>query len=280
MSMKPIVTPSPADGLHTGDRALLWGPHPGAPLVGVTPMNTRIGALAAAAILGSFASPSARAAESYDNCAGTVLSLPAIINTQGVYCLRKDHATLSTSGNAITVAAHNVTLDCNGFKLGGLGAGVGTATVGVNGSGYSNLTVRNCNIRGFETGVLLDDTSGGGHLVEDNRFDGNTRFGMRVYGDGSIVRRNQVNDTGGSTLTVGVRIAGIHAEGTVDVIDNAVRFVDGTSQAGSIVYGIFSLNGDTGTIRANRVSNLTHSGTFTAGIRSFGSVALSIRDND
>src|SRR6185369_12584927 len=94
-----------------------------------------------------------RAAESYDNCSGTVASLPAVISTQGTWCFKQDLATSITFGNAITVTTNNVTLDCNNFKLGGLAAGVGTHAYGVYAGGYgagrSNITVRNCNVRGF-----------------------------------------------------------------------------------------------------------------------------------
>ena len=72
-----------------------------------------------------------RAAESYDNCSGFVTSLPAVITTQGTWCLTADLATAMTSGVAITIATNNVTIDCNNFKLGGLSAGVDTTTIGI-----------------------------------------------------------------------------------------------------------------------------------------------------
>jgi hypothetical protein len=67
--------------------------------------------------------PPAQAAESYDNCSGYIDSVPAVIATQGTWCLRKDLSTAQTSGNAIEIAANNVVIDCNDFKLGGLAAG-------------------------------------------------------------------------------------------------------------------------------------------------------------
>ena len=68
----------------------------------------------------------AHAAQSYDNCTGFITSVPAVISTQGTWCLKQDLATAIASGNAISVNANNVTLDCNDFKLGGLAAGAGT----------------------------------------------------------------------------------------------------------------------------------------------------------
>jgi hypothetical protein len=161
----------------------------------------------------------ARAAQSYDNCNNFIDSLPATISTQGVWCLRHDLATNITSGNAIIIAANNVTIDCNDFKLGGLAAGVGTGAVGIYASGRQNLTVRHCNVRGFLMGA--DINSGAGHLVEDNAFDNNTQVGLRVNADDSIVRNNRVRDTGGSPL--GGDVIGIEASGKpIFVNDNSV----------------------------------------------------------
>ena len=112
-----------------------------------------------AALLASvclWASP-AKAGMSYDNCTNFVASLPATISTQGTWCFNKDLATAITSGAAITIATNNVTLDCNDFKLGGLAAGMATRTVGVMSSSRTNITVRNCAIRGFYKGIQLND---------------------------------------------------------------------------------------------------------------------------
>src|SRR5688572_11288780 len=73
----------------------------------------------------------ALAARSYDTCTGYVESLPATIGSPGQWCLRRDLSTAQTSGAAITVAANNVTLDCNDFKLGGLSAGLDTLAHGM-----------------------------------------------------------------------------------------------------------------------------------------------------
>ena len=108
------------------------------------------------------------AAESYDNCTGFIDTLPATISTQGTWCLRKDLGTAVTSGAAIAIATNNVTIDCNDFKLGGLAAGAGTLAYGIRAANRYNTTVRNCNIRGFFFGLQF---WGGGHTVEDNRFD-------------------------------------------------------------------------------------------------------------
>lgn len=235
-------------------------------------------ALAALAGLMSVPIP-ARAAESYDNCTGFIDSLPATISTQGTWCLRKDLATSMSYGNAIDVAANNVTIDCNDFKVGGLAAGAGTTTYGIF-SIKLNLTVRNCNIRGFGIGVALMGDAGG-HVVEDNRFDGNTSIALYVEGDGSVVQRNLVHDTGGSTAWPGWSV-GIRAHGNADVIDNTVSGVwPGPHASGNgASVGVLTAFNFGGSVRNNRIRGLVSVGTGdTGGIDNDASGAMSIRGN-
>src|SRR6478735_8356973 len=120
----------------------------------------------------------ALAAPSYDACTGFIPSLPTTITQQGVWCLNKDLATAITTGDAIAINTNNVTIDCNGFKLGGLLAGLGTQTTGIHANGRSNITLRDCNIRGFAVGVSLEGSSGSGHRIERNRVEGSTFAGI------------------------------------------------------------------------------------------------------
>ena len=178
-------------------------------------------ALPAGLALSAFLLPAPRpaaAAESFDNCSGFIDSVPAVIATQGVWCLRGNLATNIGSGgsSAITIAANNVTIDCNHFKLGGLAAGNGSQADGIHASDRQNATIRHCNIRGFLHGIRLE--GGAGHLVEDNRLDNNLHTGIRVTGENNLVRRNRIYDTGGATgatSAVGIRAF-------ADVIDNTV----------------------------------------------------------
>ncbi|QSX79070.1 right-handed parallel beta-helix repeat-containing protein [Agrilutibacter solisilvae] len=157
----------------------------------------------------------ARAAESYDNCAGTVTSLPASIGASGVWCMKSDLSTAMTSGVAVTITANNVTLDCNHFRLGGLAAGLTTMAVGIQASGRSNVTLRHCNVRGFLYGAQLN--GGSGNLIEDNRFDNSTYVGISVSGDSFTIRRNMVMQTGLTPHYDYVR--GILSSGSAGVIE-------------------------------------------------------------
>jgi hypothetical protein len=202
-------------------------------------------------------SHSAHAAESYDGCTGTITALPYTISTPGTWCVKQHLFTSAAAGAAISVNASNVTIDCNDFKLDGSSAGAGTANRGILASARTNVTVRNCSIRGFQYGIALVGASGGDHLVEHNRLGGNTSYGIFVEGDGSLVRDNQVSDTGGSTLTPNVYA--IYGRYIVDIADNIVSGVAGNGNAGNII-GIFTNNNTGGTVSGNRVHGLLKAG--------------------
>jgi len=178
-----------------------------------------------------------------------VTSLPATIDTQGIYCLTGNLATAQTSGNAITITANNVTLDLNGWKVGGQAAGTATAANGIY-STANNVTIKNGIVRGFHYGIYL---GGRGSVVQDMLVDNNTEDGIYVTGSGAVIEHNQVIDTGGSTLSSNMYARGILANGNGSrVSDNTVSGVtsSGTASALGIVLG-----SSDGTIRDNVVSN-------------------------
>jgi len=202
------------------------------------------------------AMPSVHAAESYDNCKGFIDALPATIAVQGVWCLRQNLATGITTGNAIEIAGNNITLDCNGFKVGGLSAGVSTDAFGIHAApGRQNAVVRNCNVRGFAIGIRLE---GDNHVVEHNQFDLNTLAGIFTTGDGNEIRGNTVTATGGRPAA-GLAIA-ISADGDgARVLDNSVHGVHPLEDASAnqISSGIQILNG---IAIGNRISGLIPDG--------------------
>lgn len=193
------------------------------------------------------------AAEGYDNCTGTVASLPATITTQGVWCLKADLSTDIASGAAIRVETNNVTIECNGFRIGGLAAGAGTQAVGIHVPGRLNAVVRGCNVRGFAVGIFAQD--GGGHVVEDNRVEASPRIGIEVHGAGSAVRRNIVTDTGGAPSAAWIPGIGIRVRHGADALDNTVSGVDPGTAGGEAV-GIEGMTNGGGTIAGNRIGRM------------------------
>ena len=214
----------------------------------------------------------ASAAESYDNCTGFVDALPAVISTQGTWCLRHDLSTAIASGAAITINANNVTLDCNHFKVGGLAAGNGSDALGLYAHTRSNITVRNCSVRGFAEGLYL---FGSGHVVEHNRFDNNLFRAIGVFGDGNRIVDNLVVDTGGRegfANAVGI-------EASASIIDNTV---DGVFGVGANTYptGISLYSGSGHLVRGNQISDLLAAGAGVArGIFNEGAGGVAIDRN-
>jgi len=220
----------------------------------------------------------APATESYDACVGFIDSVPAVITTQGIWCLRQDLDTSASSGHMIEIQTNNVTIECNGFRMRGSGGGSSTTAVGIYAASRLNLAIRHCTIRGFGEGIKL--IGGSDYIVENNLLDQSRVIGIETSGAGSVVRRNNVVNTGGSPGNG--QGYPIFAEG--DVIDNVV---DGVYAADSVVN--FTANGiysptDTATnfgivIQGNRIRNLTPKGTGEAiGITSNGS-GVAVRDN-
>jgi hypothetical protein len=223
-----------------------------------------IAALLASVFL--YAAP-ARAGMSYDNCTNFIPSLPATISTQGTWCFKKDLITGITSGAAVTIAANNVTLDCNDFKLGGLSAGIATRAVGVMSNEGTNVTVRNCNIRGFFNGVQILSPLGSGHLVENNRLDGNTHIGIKLGGDASVVRGNRISSTGSAEgVSEPVQAVGIWTIGSVDVLENIINGVSARGPSGGASVGVYSWINLNGSIIRNNIKNISPTGDGAYGI--------------
>jgi len=230
----------------------------------------------------AFTPAPARAAQSYDTCTGFITTVPATIAAPGTYCVKQDLVTSMTNGDAIAINASNVTLDCNDFRIDDLGAGAATSAIGIHATNQSYVTVRHCNVRGFLYGIeLADNGSGkGANIIEDNHLDGNTNVGIASSATRSIIRRNTVLDTGGTSGGFGV--AGIQVSGNSAVDDNVVSGV--TSKAGSAdtASGIQYSNNPSqpdGTVNRNRVSNVASSPAGTSyGIYLGGPMTIA-RDN-
>jgi parallel beta-helix repeat protein len=191
--------------------------------------------------------------------------LPATITSGGTWCLRKDLSTAISTGNAIEIDADDVTIDCNGFKLGGLAAGPGSQVTGIHSYNRNDATIRHCSIRGFVNGIFL--YGGGGHLVEDNRLDNNLFVGIDLDDSShNLVRRNAVYDTGG--MSDGIYATGIYAY--ADISDNTVDgiFTTGTSTQVAAIQS----RGDDNQVTGNRIGGLMLNGGGSAfGIMAYGS---------
>jgi len=207
-----------------------------------------------------------------------ITSLPATITTQGMYCLHKDLSTNVSSGTAIDIRTNNVTLDCNNWKAGGLAAGLSTNATGIQASGRQNITIRNCGVRGFRTGISL--SGGAGHLIEDNRVDNSTVTGIYLMGDAVTVRSNRIIDTGGrpgSGVSYGIEVN--HTSSGALISDNQVINVTVAGNPNGNAFGM-RFGGIGHEISRNLFVNIMPAGTASAyGTYGAGGSLASLRDN-
>jgi hypothetical protein len=119
-------------------------------------------------------------------------------------------------------------------------------------------------------------------LIEDNHFDGNTYAAMRVDGEHSTIRRNEVIDTGGSTVID--QAYGIIANGNnddTDILDNTVSGVVATTGGNGFAYGIYTSYNLNGSVSGNRVRSVLKDGTGLGyAIYNDLSDRVTLRDND
>lgn len=205
-----------------------------------------------------------------------IQSVPITITVQGIYCLKQNLSLSATQAVAITIAAHNVTIDFNGFKLGGLAAGPSSNSVGVRATDRRNVTLRNGNIRGFSWGFILDQMTEGassGHLVEDNFLDGNLIVGMEVGGSDVLVRRNRIVRTGGNSNAFAIRATDLSNS---EISNN---FISTTRSAGAASEGI-SLSMSSGVLVARNTIIDTRGALSVRGIRSQSTAGAIIIDDN
>jgi hypothetical protein len=233
--------------------------------------------LALLGLLALFAWTKPAFAESYHTCNGYITTVPVTISTPGVYCMYSN-ITSSLNSTLVTINANNVTIDCNGHFLNST-AGLGNTATAIYAYFRNNTTVRNCNIRGFKSGVWLIGSTGKGNVVEDNVFDGNTYVALTMNGDASVARRNQVLNTGGSTVYA--TVYGIYSYNSVDLIDNTVSGVTARAGGAGSAYGIYTSSNTNGSINGNRVRALVKDGAGIArGIYNATSGRITMRNND
>lgn len=200
------------------------------------------------------------------NCTA-ITALPHTITTSGTYCLTGSLSTSITSGTAIRIDTDDVALDLNGFTLDGSGGGAASIAHGISSYGRSNITVRNGTLKGFYSGAVIhsltapyDDARA--NIVEDLRVTGSLQKGIVFSGTGSIVRRNIVSNTGGTTTYPSLPVYGIHVRGAGNLVtDNRVLDTDATLEANTDAAGIYITYSPGLVIRGNTVSNTVASGT-------------------
>ena len=199
------------------------------------------------------------------NCTA-ITSIPYKITEPGVYCLTGNLSLGKVTGRAIFIDADDVVLDLNGWTLEGTG-GLATLLVGIKAYQRKNITIRNGTIRGFYRAIYLADlppyTTSQGHLIEDIHADSITYMGIQVFGRVNTVRRNQLGDTGGSTVNqwaIGIYLRG--AEGRVLNNDISSTVATGSGEARGVYLG----NASGAVVEGNRINDVSRDTGFAYGI--------------
>lgn len=212
------------------------------------------------------------------NVGTKITSVPYTISSPGLYCLAKNLAYSPTSGNAITVAASDVTLDLMGFSLTGPGkTSGGSKGIYIN-SGFNSVEIRNGSVSSFGSDGISGTNNEGTRLiglrVMDNggsgvNFDGDNQLVMgclllnnAVYGatiNNGLMKGNQASFNGGRGLIAasGVTISGnvchsnggtgIYAYSGSSLLDNTTMHNNG--------YGIYAYDGSTVMRNTSRDNN-------------------------
>lgn len=189
-----------------------------------------------------------------------ITSVPTIITVEGVYCLTGHLNTSITTGNAVKIEVDNVTINMNGWKLDGLGAGTGADTVGIAAFNQKNITIHNGTVRGFHVGIQLIGGSNPfnfsrGHHIENVRVVKSGGRGIWIEANSGIVRRNQVLDTGGSTFPGSGYAFGIQLSGPGgQILDNRIT---NTQASASQARAIFLRYADGAVIEGNHIDNVS-----------------------
>ena len=125
--------------------------------------------------------------------AATAVTTCSLLDTQGEYILVNDlSGALSEAPACIVIVASDVTLDCNGFNItnnGSEGAG-GIHATGLPASPLTNITVKNCAISEYFTGVTFQWTNNS--TITNNNAYNNEGGGFFLSDTNSSSLRNNI----------------------------------------------------------------------------------------
>jgi len=215
-----------------------------------------------------------------------ITALPALINTSGIHCLKKDLTHAGTTGIAIDVRRPNVTIDLNGFTITG-GLGAATQSTGIHSLNRRNVTIRNGTLRGFLVGIFIDGKASFNLLIENVHLDQVRGAAVRIdQASQTVFQNNQITNAGGTpgefdnnvavalnqtkntTISnnlingVGANFGAtgiqVNASELTEVRDNSVLNVVG----GNTGFSIIAVGSNNTTIHGNRVLNSTNTGNF------------------
>lgn len=185
--------------------------------------------LVAAIVAALFAVTAAPAYASHVGC-GSLITTDTTLDSDVGPCV----------GDALIVAADDVTLDLGGHTVSGAGTGAGVRV-----ARHTGVEVMNGTIEGFHTGLVLDEADGN-HIWSLTLRD-NLRQGITVAGsDANVIEKNSILDNDGDAIRLGlsdgnvvrknVAIGNVFGIGVADGSDG--NLVEKNSLSATDVFGI------------------------------------------
>lgn len=121
---------------------------------------------------------------------------PVKISKAGSYFLGTNLVTTGRNTNVINVKTSNVTINLNGFRVGG--PGTGGSGIGINAAGQTGLTIVNGSVSGMGgDGILV----GGNSAVSGVLANSNGGDGVDCQGSGCVVTSSTANSNGAFGLS-------------------------------------------------------------------------------
>lgn len=204
-----------------------------------------------------------------------VTSLPVTISVPGNYCLIGNQTVNMNSGNAITIAANDVVLDCLNFSIRNLATAANGSSNAINITNRNTVTVKNCRILGgFTSGIWAYQNNAAANAnyyinLVDNYIAGPFWYGILAYGSAIEIRNNRIYDVGGQLngFAMGIRVAGSNVSGQPRFHIVKDNLIAGTNSPYNNAYGVYSDNSTAGIFIDNGISG-TSAGN--ASYRSYG----------
>lgn len=164
---------------------------------------------------------------------------------------------LSCSGTAIIIGADNIVLDCNGHTI----TGDGFSGSGLLLSLRIGVTVKNCNVNNFESGIVLTDSSN--NILENNNASNNDYVGIAIQ-----------YSSYENTLTSNIANNNFHGFELSEItLGNFTSNI-----ANGNTYSGFSISGQFNTFTANTANNNDHYGFYISGI--FNTLTSNVAENN
>jgi len=153
-------------------------------------------------------------------------------------------ADLTCTGPGLIVGADDIVLDCDGFSLNGPGVG---SDIGIHLDGRTGVTVKNCVVNRFVSGILLNDSPS--NFLTKNSVSGSTSAGTGAIqlangSDGNVLKHNRAYQNVGRGFVVTDSMGNLVIENAA--MGNAFRGFDLINASGNSLIHNFAHDNTSG----------------------------------